>query len=318
MTHTDLDPIQLHEARQRAHAFISLPLAQREAGGDPDVLLRAFERRAGTAYSHLVRAATGVGTLDVWDTALRPLREAFVGLVDRASVVGALIRAGALSVPLPQAGRFLISEADAAATVAEGAVKPVASLAFSVDTTGPTKVARQVVFSAEVARSADPAMQAGMEAALVSCLAAGVDAEVIGTFLAGSPGSVAGSGATMETVGTVMDAISSGAPARPVIIGSYGDLVPLAGGLADLQAMGVVIVPCAAAAGNLIALDASGLLVADGGAEVSIGRHPQVTMPDGSVCSVWAENLVALKAERWFKVSYRPDAVAFASTVGSS
>ena len=98
--------------------------------------------------------------------------------------------------------------------------------------------------------------------------------------------------------------------------------MPLAPTLADLRALGVGILATPAAAGLLIVVDASGVLVGDGGATVATARHASMTLDDGSggtpgpTVNLWQANLACLRAERWFQIALRPDAVAWA-TVGT-
>ncbi len=74
----------------------------------------------------------------------------------------------------------------------------------------------------------------------------------------------------------MLASVSGGAPDLPIVIGSMRELVPLAATLADLQGLGVTVLPCAAAAGLLLVVDGSGLLVSDGGAEIVSARHAKI------------------------------------------
>jgi hypothetical protein len=181
-------------------------LAQKAVGGvgNSELLARAFTARGHGAYSHLVKGATEATTTTDWGDALSPLRSAFVASVDRQSLIGPLLDAGALSAPLNTPTRVLISAVTPADEVAEAQAKPTASLLFELANTPPHKVVRQLVFSSEVALSLDPQMQALVRASLVSACAAGVDALLVNAWTTTSGTEVAGNGATAATIGSLL------------------------------------------------------------------------------------------------------------------
>jgi hypothetical protein len=164
--------------------------------------------------------------------------------------------------------------------------------------------------TAEFAKAMNPAAQAGITELLINATKEAFNVEVVAALTAGAP-------AASSDVGTLLAAISGGAPAKPYIIGGYDTLVPLVDSLVALQALGVGVIPTPAASGMLIAVDATGVLFADGDATVATSRHATMLLDDGSggspgpTVSLWQANLQALRAEWWFQIAFRPDASAW-------
>lgn len=82
--------------------------------------------------------------------------------------------------------------------------------------------------------------------------------------------------------------------------------------------IGVRVVISSAAGGKLIALDADGLLVTEGGIEIQRGT-PDLQMSDSPdspptattvLTSTWQRDLTALKVERWISWTARAGSVA--------
>ena len=143
-------------------------------------------------------------------------------------------------------------------------------------------------------------------------MADAVDTKVISVFTSGPPAAAA-------DVAILLASVSGGAPRSPIVIGGFDVLVPLAPTLADLQGLGVTVLPCAEAAGLLIVVDGSGVIVSDGGAEITSARHANIQLDDGSggtpgpTVSLWQSDLGVLRCERWFAIAFRPDAVRWTS-----
>ena len=292
---------------QRAQALTTWAMCRDSWMTDQNDRVGEFTRRGFGRYREYVKAAVDAHTAADEGVALQPLRAAFVDAVDREALSGRL--EGAHRVPLGVVSRLQTGTVTATA-VAEGGIKPVGRIAFTVSGL-PSKAVGQIVVTAEYLRSINTLAQEGITRSLVSATAAALDVEFITAFTAGAP---AGS----SDVGTLLAAISDGAPTRPYIIGGYDTLIPLAGTLADIRALGVGVLATPAAAGLLLAVDAAGVLVAEGGAEVMTARHADVQLDDstggspGSVVSLWQANLAALKAE--VQLAFRPDAVAWSAT----
>ena len=122
--------------------------------------------------------------------------------------------------------------------------------------------------------------------------------------------------ATGTLVGTVtpaalLAAISNGAPRRPFLIGGYDTLLALdAGTVRDLAALNLGVLPSGAAAGQLFAVDAAGVLVEDGGIIVQTARDATMTI-NGTATNLWAANLACVRAERLLRISVRAGAAAY-------
>lgn len=303
------DIVQEKEQAARANALLSWAVA-----GDGRLSAErvgTMTRRGHERYlpSRTKDAVDVISTSDT-NVALLPLGAAFLGLVDRESVLGRL--AGATRIPLTAAARLQVAEL-VAATVAEGAVKPVSHLGFEA-AGEPTKVAAQVVISAEALRAIDPATQDGIRQVLVSACAAATDVALVTVLTSGTS---AGSASLSDLFALV----SGGAPRTPIVIAGLDVVLAWTPGtVRDLQALGVTILTTPAAAGVVIALDGAGLLISDGGVDVATARHAELLMDDGgspagtTTLSLWQRNLACLRAERFLRLTVRSGAVAWAST----
>jgi hypothetical protein len=94
------------------------------------------------------------------------------------------------------------------------------------------------------------------------------------------------------------------------------------GAVRDILALGITIIPTAAAAELMIAMDAPGLVIQDGGIAVDVARYADVTLTDdgspGTRISLWQRNAVGIKAERMLRFGTRAGAVAWAATTGGT
>jgi len=296
------DLTMLKEMTARASALVALAIARDSHLTDDAVALVHAK-----GFSRYVKADDILASDDD-AVALIPLASAFVALVDHESVLGKL--AGAHHIPLAGLGRLQVGTVTTE-TAAEGAEKSIAQIGFTVGG-WPKKVVAQIVVSDEAARALGAAVQAGLMQVLVSACAEATDGELITTLMAGGA-------TTATTPGDLFAAVSNGSPRRPFLLGGFGALGALAPGvIRDLQALGVVVIPVAAASGSLIALDAAGLLVADDGARVSTARHATMDIDFGLrtpvTTNLWSNNLVCLRAERYLKLALRSGAAAWMST----
>ena len=304
------DPVKNYERDARASAALAWTLSC-----DSYLCADAEASFRSRGYSRYVKSA--VDPLLATDPALAgrggPLESAFVGAVDRASLIGPLMDNGAIAMPLiPGAAQILLGTITGSSVSEEGA-KPVVEAGLDVSGS-PSKAVSQIVISAEAARAAAGAVLDGLRAALVSAVAAEVDRVIIAALTSGSPG------AASADVGELLAAISGGQPRRPVVVAGFDVLGPIVETVGDWQALGVTIIPNPAAAGMMVVIDCAGLLLGDGGVQLAVARHASLSMDStgagNPTFSLFQKNAIALRAERFVNISVRPDAVAFAS-VGS-
>jgi hypothetical protein len=265
---------------------------------------RGWSRYLPTAPTYTKAGSPGGDVMVSTDDGFGGLRGALVAAISRKSIVARLLAAGAMEVPITTVTSRVQIGTVAADVVEEAALKPIGRMDFTVPAGLPNKATGEVVVSAEALRSTDQTMQRAISAALVSAVAARLDVALVAAFTAGTPGA--------GDVGALLDAVSDGAPQSPVVIGSYSTLLGLSN-LLDLDALGIPLIPTPAASGKILVLDAAGLLIADGGVEVSRAQHATVDFGTGNV-SLFQSNLEAIRAERFYKVAFRPDAIAWAST----
>lgn len=304
------DPLREFETESRATAAIAWAISS-DAYWSAEAVT-TFKQKGWARYAddlEGIRRKAGVSVMASTDdgVAEAPLNSAFWSLVERQSILGAL--EGALRVPLNVATRVQVGTVTATA-VAEGGLKPVARMTFDVNTTDPTKVVGEVVVSDEFLRTTNTVAQRAVSRQLVSATAVATDAELVSTLTADA--------ATGTDVSALFAAVSDGAPANPILIGGLDTLLDLADQLAGFRSLGIVIVPSAAAAGKLIALDGSGLLIGGGDdATIATARHATILMDDGgsppgtTTLSLFQRNVSAIRAERSFKFAVRDGAVAW-------
>ena len=158
-------------------------------------------------------------------------------------------------------------------------------------------------------------MYAGRDRApLGAGLCCGAQSYLFSRFTSGTP-------AASSDPGTLLAALSGGAARAPVLFGAYGTLLGLAAGvLRDLRDLGVIVVPVPEAGDYFVMVDAPGVLFADGGVELNTAAHASVdwdnASPATATFSLWENNCLGIRGERWIRADFRADAVAFAS-VGS-
>ena len=290
------------ELRHKALAGISLRLAR-----DPLLYNNADEALVQRGASRYVKGGDVVTTGDFGATPA-PTSAALAALVNAEDLLGRLL--GAIRLPLTMPGRLQVGAMGAAET-AEGAAAPIAALTFGA-AGKPVKIEGLVVLANEVLRAVDAATQEAVLQMLVASCALASDREAVSVFTAGTPTSTA-------TVAAIFAALDK--PAKPYLLTSLGDLLDLpAGTVRDLQAAGVSVLTSPAAAGTLIALDASGVLISDSGVEVRTARHATLNLdltggsPANPVpVSLFQSDLTALGGLRYLRVSVREGAAAFAT-----
>lgn len=314
-----LDVIQQSEQARRAAAFVSWATCLNTHITDNPV--KAFRDRGWGYYTDMLATKTVATTqadgslvhtkaialsTDVGVVG-QPLSIPFVGEVEQQTITGKI---DAVRVPLSSAARIQAGVIESQ-VVAEGQTKPVAQISFTVNSQPPTKIIAQIVCSVEWLRAIDEPTQAAVARQLVSATAIETDTRFIAEILSGvSP--------TSGTMADLLAAVSGGAAQRLYLIGSYATLVPIAPGLRDLRDMGITILITPAATNRLIAIDGSGLLIADDGdAHVETATHASLYLSDGgsppseTLTSLWERNLAAVRAERYVRYATRAGAAAY-------
>jgi hypothetical protein len=292
--------------------------------GDPDLLDQFLAGRGVTGpVKTLIKGA--VAALDSTSALnpTRPMLSAFFAAVDRVSVLGQL---GAVKVPSANLVGASLTTAPVVSWVGENVVKPVASMAFAATSLKPLKAVVDVPVSEELLRLG--AALGVIERVTVSAVAAALDVALLDPANAGTtdvkPASLTNGLVAVvaaldlqNQVGQVLNAISSGAPARPVLIVSLQTALRLSAlpGLTDY--VKVLVTP--AAGGRLIAVDTDAIAYADDGGVLKIGE-PTIQMDSAPTSpavaatvmrSAWQENLKVVRAERWVNWTKRTDAVAY-------
>jgi hypothetical protein len=293
------------EVRQKSLALLSLAVVHNTTlVGDADETLR---QRGAARY---VKSGDMLAADDFGATPA-PASAALAAMINAEDLAGRL--AGAIRLPLAMPGRLQVGTTTAA-EVAEGAVAPISVLTFNA-ATKPVKVEATIVVSNEALRAVDATTQNGILDLLVAACAAASDRAFVAALTAGTSTGTATPAALFAAIGN---------PQKPYLIAGLGDLLDLpAGSIRDLQAIGIGILSSPAAAGMLIAVDAAGVLISDGGVEVRTAKHATVMLdltggsPANPVpVSLWQSDLTAMGALRYVRISVRPGAVAFAN-VGS-
>lgn len=310
-THNTLGSLtRAREQAEHSRMYVAAVISKHVArdGGD-EAVTDAFMARGG---SPMLRKSPDILTSATFGGA--PLSAAFVGQVDRESIVGRIVPGLRLPPLVPMRVQTLDIEAS---TVGEGNSKPIARPAFTVDPSTPTKHVAMVVVSDDLLRAVDAVTLDSLHGMIVSATAAAVDTALVAAWTSGTP--TAGSTATLATIGALLNAISGGAPRRPYVIGSFATLAPLADSIDGLGKLGVTVLTTPAAGSRLIAVDGAGLVLSDAGAEVIVGRHASVSVSDGgspevfSTISLFQNNMSALRGERFLSVRGRANAFAFAN-----
>jgi hypothetical protein len=297
------------DSQQRASARLGWAISSSTFfSSDPDPVgefkQRGFGRFVKSAVEPMLSTDPGValGALDV----------AFLGVVNQRSLVADLVAHGALEFTLADTVRLQVGDVTAS-PVSEGAPKPITRMAFTLSGL-PDKVASTVVVSTEALRTLGARTSTGIRDALASACARAIDRLIVDKLTAQPPASSA-------DLGVLFASISGGAPVAPMLIGGADSLLGLPSGqLRDVQAANIAIATTPAAAGKLIALDASGVAIAGGQLEISVGQHADVLLDDqhapvgSTVANLWQMNLSAIRCEIWIKVAVRDGAASWAAT----
>ena len=324
------------ELNLKARAALQLAVA-RAINPEPDALAQTFAQRMGTWGQHQVAAWRQKAAVTAMDTtgglaAAGGYAAALVEAVDRVSVLGALKRAGAIPVPANVVGTLQTGGA-AAMWTGEGAAKAVSALSFATTSLPARKLTVMIVMSREllfvgdsrtqdvVTRSATSAIAGATNSAVLDATAAsasrpaGLLNGVSATILSGSIG---------EQVALVVNALSAGAPARPVVFVSIQTAMRLLATVRDLEAIGITVVVAPEATNRIVGVDATGVLFVDGGLTIAVSDQGDVQLdsapsePDTAATirvSTFQRDLRAIRAERVLNWKARSDAVAWGTIV---
>lgn len=285
-----------------------------------------------------------------------PYGAGFLALVNPRTLFGRML--GIVPVPMNVKITAQLEVDTLADFIGESKPVPVTPLSLESLTLRPAKLAIAAIFSKELARSSDPAANIVIERDLVKRVAGGTDVAALdptrGPIANERPGALT-FGATEITpsgdieidVALLLGAISGGSPAAPYLAcsprvalflstrrSSNGERTFPDAGLLGGSILGVPLLVCTHAPDNLVALDATGVALADAGVELDSTEEASVQMSDtptnssggaGSpaaptptdVVSLWESNAIAIKATRFISWVRRHDACAFLPVSGS-
>lgn len=329
---SDLDRLtaQLVDGNQR-QACVVTALVKHKLGGlaqaEPRMLDEYLEsRRISAPVKLLVKAAVTAADTTSGLAPSRPMVAAFIGAVDRRSVLGQL---GAVKVPGTNAVGAVQTGSPTAYWVGEQVAKPLSALAFAAMSLTPRKVVADVPVADELLKFASADALWLIERSSVSAVASALDTARLDPTNAGTanvkPASLTNglvaitpAGDFQNNAGQALAGISGGAPTRPVLIVSLQTALRLTA-LRDLEAIGVRVLVSPAAGNRLIAVDADGIAYVDDGGAMQIGQ-PDIQMDDSPttpsvaatvMVSTWQRNIKVIRGERWTNWAKRADAVAY-------
>lgn len=265
--------------------------------------------------------APGASTDATWAAPLvapKELEDAFVAIARTASLLGRI--PGLRNVPFATK----VPQEDVGANffwVAEGAVKPVSKMSFSNNILlPPLKGQGIVVLSRELVELAVK----GFPGAMLDTLVAGLTSFVDKSFLDPASTAIAGQRPASVTAGTTPIASTSNyaADVASLLTAFFAGrpnaqepvLVTSAGHAAQIRSMnggggvGLPVLISEAALGNTIALDGSGIFVADNGVEMDVSEQASLQLDDAPAspptastvfASLWQMNLRGLRVERF-------------------
>jgi hypothetical protein len=330
----DLTPAQRRELRSETFArYVS---ALRATDGAYTAAAELVIERFPRSFSaEVMKAAIDAGNIAPpgnWAAPLspiKPLADAFVSLAREASVLGripALRRVPfQTSVPVEMSGATY-------AWVGAGLSKPVSKFTFASATLAIAKASGIIVVTDELLKATSAGSALALRDALVAGLAQFLDQQFLDPAIAPvadvSPGSItngitpiAGTGDVAADLATLIDAFLAANPSleSAVLIVSPATALRLAQAIGNLADWPLTIVPSVQAGTSLILIDAAQVLVADeGGIALDVSREATLQLdsapatPPTNVVSLWQQNLVGLRAERfitWKRA--RAEAVAF-------
>jgi hypothetical protein len=271
------------------------------------------------------------GTSPQWGEELSDYQQTAEGFIASLRADGAFDAALPFMVRVPFRTKLAISTSAVVATEkSEGEDKSVFDLAFTAAELEPRKVSATVVISTELARIGGDNANALILRELRNGVIAGTDSVSIAALIAATT-PIPSSGNVLTDLAALLAAVPSGSSSRLffVIEPSQAKILATSPGVngAAFPQMNVnggsiggvtILVSGQLAAGTAVLFDATAIAAASENVALSASREAVVTTvasPASSV-SLWPQDLVALRAERWFGFSLlRADRVASLSGV---
>ena len=353
-----------YDQQSRAHAFVqyatALSLAHEGSQPDAERIFRARwgpETESPSKHLHdvelLVKAAMAPGTTTdaTWASPLKPtaLQVAFTALVRPATVLGKLT--GTRKVPFST--RITTQTAGTVGSwIKEGSPTPVQALAFATDTIPVTKLGAICVITKELANHSDPAAISTIERDLVAALAQAVDTALLDPTLTGatgSPPSLTNGAPTLVSTGSTAAQVEADLAALVALVNGGNLIVPYlvmkpstarylatlknVAGAAAFPSMGatggtvwgIPTVVSTSTGNQIVLIEASEVIVAEGAVEVSTSEQASLQMDSAptdpvvaatvlvSLYQVDAVGIRAVQAISWKKA--RTASVAYISGV---
>lgn len=314
------------ELRQAAIAIAVIRDQLGPMAADDPALLEMWLRTRRISESQQLAIKAAVAAIDSTSglAPTRPMLGAFLAAVDHRSILGAL---GAIKVPSTNVVGAAATASVSSFWIGETTAKPLGAMAFASLALTPRKLAAQVAISRELVKLASADVLTLIERAVVSAVASELDSALLDPSNAGTENvkppsltnglvAIVAAGDFQNQVGQVFNAISDGAPSRPVLICSLQSALRLAA--LDVAQAGIKVVISPAAGANLIAVDADGIVYTDDGGDLKVGE-PTIEMADnpatptvaGTVLvSLFQRDLKAVRGERFINWAKRSDAVA--------
>jgi hypothetical protein len=343
-----------YESHAKASAFIQYAIAKALARGSREEAVEIFATRwPHSKHLEVIRkAAVPAGLTDGWGAPLNPLpgyASEFLELVRPATVLGRM--RGFRRVPF----RVRVTQQTSgsrAGWVGEGRPIPVGKLDLTMQTFEFAKVAGIVVISEELARSSEPSAEALIQRDLVASIAQFTDEQLLDPTIAEvpyeNPASITHDATAIPSSGS--DAAAVEADLLAVVAAVQGAGVQLlapyfimkpstALHLATLKGpngervfpnvnalggdlWGIPVLVSASAGNQITLVEASELLLAEGGVDLDSTREAALQMDSDPVdgpaelVSLFQNNLLGLKAVRTIRWQMRnPGAVAYVSGV---
>jgi hypothetical protein len=294
----------------------------------------AFELSSPRVVAIFERAEPGSalgGTSPSWGDALSDYQQTAEGFIASLRNDGCFDAVLPYTTRLPFRTKLAVSVTAITATeTTEADEKPVFDLAFAATELEPRKASATVIISTELARIGGDNANALILTELRNAVIAGTDSVAIAALIAATT-PIPSSGDVLTDLAALLAAVRSGASSRlffviepsqakilatlPGVNGAAFPQVNVNGGSIG----GVtVLVSGQLAPGTAVLFDATAIAAASENVALSASREAVVTTvasPASSV-SLWPQDLVALRAERWFGFSLlRADGVASLSGV---
>ena len=289
------------------------------------IVLRAFEWERKTEDALQTKAAVLPGTTTdaAWAKPLvtSRLSDGYLSLVQQASVLGQMpVTPAPFSTSIP----YQISGASMK-WVGQNSPKPVTRLGFGTFSLDPTKGAGIIVVTAELMKLSAPGAEAFLQSTLVNELTAFVDTTLL-SAAAATPESPAGILAGVTVSASIAATVAAFGASRPRALAPTWIVSPANKGKLTLDngmLTNYPVVTSPSAGANLILVDAPALVVADDGVILDTSDQAVVQMDDAPApataatlyVSLWQENLVGIRVERFINWKVVPGAVQFTATV---